>query len=166
MSNDLYDQPERTAHASDAFALSSLPLPPFCVDAPVMFHLPPEMYQLHRCQDMTLVSYVETPGIDHYYSSLYGLPTQPPCQQYGNSDGYYGPSYVRKRNERERQRVKCVNEGYARLRRHLPQDYTEKRLSKVQTLRAAIKYICRLQEALRWEKTEDSGDAIQQSYDH
>ncbi|KAG9460965.1 hypothetical protein GDO78_018572 [Eleutherodactylus coqui] len=157
MTNNQYGQSERTPLVSDAFASSSVPLPPFYVDPSMMLHFP----QFHRCQDMTLLSYVETPGMEHYYGSLYGLPAQPPCQ-YGNADGYYGPSYVRKRNERERQRVKCVNEGYARLRRHLPQEYTEKRLSKVQTLRAAIKYIGCLQEAVRWEKKEDSGGAVQQ----
>ncbi|XP_075692900.1 achaete-scute homolog 3 [Rhinoderma darwinii] len=161
MSNDLYDQLERTSLVSDPLASSSLSLPSFCVDASMMFHVPPEMYQLHRCQDMTLLSYVETPGLEHYYSSMCGPSEQSTCQQYGNGDNYYGPSFVRKRNERERQRVKCVNEGYARLQRHLPQEYMEKRLSKVQTLRAAIKYIGHLQQALRWGNKDDPGAAIQ-----
>uniref|UniRef100_A0A4W3I5D2 BHLH domain-containing protein n=1 Tax=Callorhinchus milii TaxID=7868 RepID=A0A4W3I5D2_CALMI len=51
-------------------------------------------------------------------------------------------------NERERQRVKCVNEGYTRLRDHLPSAVAEKRLSKVETLRAAIGYIKYLQDLL------------------
>ncbi|MXQ88092.1 hypothetical protein E5288_WYG017087 [Bos mutus] len=55
---------------------------------------------------------------------------------------------LQKRNERERQRVRCVNEGYARLRGHLPGALAEKRLSKVETLRAAIRYIKHLQELL------------------
>lgn len=59
-----------------------------------------------------------------------------------------------KRNERERQRVKCVNEGYAQLRHHLPEEYLEKRLSKVETLRAAIKYISYLQSLLYPDKAE------------
>ncbi|KAM8974692.1 achaete-scute homolog 4-like [Pelodytes ibericus] len=58
------------------------------------------------------------------------------------------PAFIRKRNERERQRVRCVNDGYAQLRQHLPQDMAEKRLSKVETLRAAISYIKRLQGLL------------------
>lgn len=57
-------------------------------------------------------------------------------------------SFIRKRNERERQRVRCVNEGYARLREHLPQEFEDKRLSKVETLRAAISYIKHLQNLL------------------
>uniref|UniRef100_A0A4W2GF78 BHLH domain-containing protein n=1 Tax=Bos indicus x Bos taurus TaxID=30522 RepID=A0A4W2GF78_BOBOX len=58
------------------------------------------------------------------------------------------PAFIQKRNERERQRVRCVNEGYARLRGHLPGALAEKRLSKVETLRAAIRYIKHLQELL------------------
>lgn len=59
------------------------------------------------------------------------------------------PAFIRKRNERERIRVRNVNEGYARLRDHLPLEPTEKRLSKVETLRGAIKYIKLLQTILR-----------------
>lgn len=56
--------------------------------------------------------------------------------------------FIRKRNERERMRVRTVNEGYARLRDHLPLEVSEKRMSKVETLRAAIKYIKYLEEVL------------------
>ncbi|PNJ82982.1 LOW QUALITY PROTEIN: ASCL4 isoform 1 [Pongo abelii] len=62
--------------------------------------------------------------------------------------GAFEPAFLRKRNERERQRVRCVNEGYARLRDHLPREQADKRLSKVETLRAAIGYIKHLQELL------------------
>ena len=58
------------------------------------------------------------------------------------------PGFIRKRNERERMRVRNVNEGYARLRDHLPLEPNEKRLSKVETLRGAISYIKLLQELL------------------
>ncbi|XP_010879221.1 achaete-scute homolog 5 [Esox lucius] len=57
----------------------------------------------------------------------------------------FEPAFIQKRNERERQRVKCVNQGYAKLRDHLPGCASEKRLSKVETLRAAIRYIKYLQ---------------------
>nr|XP_020467819.1 achaete-scute homolog 5-like [Monopterus albus] len=57
----------------------------------------------------------------------------------------FEPAFIQKRNERERQRVKCVNQGYAKLRDHLPGHSTDKRLSKVETLRAAIRYIKYLQ---------------------
>lgn len=63
-------------------------------------------------------------------------------------DYSFEPAFIRKRNERERQRVRCVNEGYARLREHLPQELEDKRLSKVETLRAAIEYIKHLQNLL------------------
>ncbi|KAE8606079.1 hypothetical protein XENTR_v10010592 [Xenopus tropicalis] len=82
------------------------------------------------------------------YSGSCSAPSLLSCPTYGKYEGCYGPAYVRKRNERERQRVKCVNEGYTKLRGHLPREYGEKRLSKVQTLRAAICYIRRLQELL------------------
>lgn len=58
------------------------------------------------------------------------------------------PAFIRKRNERERDRVRCVNEGYARLRQHLPFERKDKRISKVETLRGAIRYIRHLQELL------------------
>ena len=44
--------------------------------------------------------------------------------------------------------MRHVNEGYARLREHLPNEPTEKRMSKVETLRAAIRYIRRLETLL------------------
>ena len=63
------------------------------------------------------------------------------------------PAFIRKRNERERIRVRHVNEGYARLREHLPNEPTEKRMSKVETLRAAIRYIQKLEMLL--DSTKD-----------
>ncbi|NWX38167.1 ASCL4 protein, partial [Notiomystis cincta] len=60
----------------------------------------------------------------------------------------FEPAFIRKRNERERQRVRCVNAGYTRLREHLPREFADRRLSKVQTLRAAISYIKHLQSLL------------------
>lgn len=55
---------------------------------------------------------------------------------------------VTRRNERERTRVKHLNEGYKILRHHLPQQECNKRLSKVQTLRMAIDYIRQLENEL------------------
>ncbi|XP_076006498.1 achaete-scute homolog 3-like [Genypterus blacodes] len=66
----------------------------------------------------------------------------------GVCDYTFEPAFIRKRNERERHRVRCVNEGYARLREHLPPELEDKRLSKVETLRAAIDYIKHLQSLL------------------
>ena len=45
------------------------------------------------------------------------------------------PSFIRKRNERERDRVRCVNEGYERLKEHLPAVSKEKRISKVRVVK-------------------------------
>ncbi|EDV26902.1 uncharacterized protein TRIADDRAFT_7436, partial [Trichoplax adhaerens] len=68
----------------------------------------------------------------------------PPCLDF-NSE----PSFIHKRNERERIRVRHVNEGYAKLRDHLPRKFNQKRLSKVETLRAAIRYIKHLEDILK-----------------
>nr|XP_045008196.1 achaete-scute homolog 4 [Jaculus jaculus] len=73
-------------------------------------------------------------------------------------EGAREPALLRQRNERERQRVRGVNEGYARLRDHLPRELAGRRLSKVETLRAAIGYIRRLQELLeRHARRPDCG---------
>ncbi|EDW05608.1 achaete-scute complex protein T4 [Drosophila mojavensis] len=64
---------------------------------------------------------------------------------------------VQRRNARERNRVKQVNNSFARLRQHIPQsiiaDLTKgggrgphKKISKVDTLRIAVEYIRRLQD--------------------
>ncbi|XP_033740528.1 achaete-scute homolog 3-like [Pecten maximus] len=58
------------------------------------------------------------------------------------------PNCIGKRNERERERVRCVNEGYSRLREHLPLERKDKRISKVDTLRKAIDYIKHLEDIL------------------
>ncbi|GMS83629.1 hypothetical protein PENTCL1PPCAC_5804 [Pristionchus entomophagus] len=57
---------------------------------------------------------------------------------------------VWKRNERERYRVRCVNEGYETLRHHLPLADGDKRISKVDTLRLAVKYVRHLEAVLQY----------------
>lgn len=92
---------------------------------------------------------------DSYLEPVHGQ--RLPCRRFsyfpfhgplGVCEYSFEPAFIRKRNERERHRVRCVNEGYARLREHLPQELEEKRLSKVETLRAAIDYIKHLQRLL------------------
>ncbi|KAJ8392210.1 hypothetical protein AAFF_G00077780 [Aldrovandia affinis] len=79
----------------------------------------------------------------------------------GVYDYSFEPAFIRKRNERERQRVRCVNEGYARLREHLPQEFEDKRLSKVETLRAAVNYIKHLQSLLDVKvSSTDKGESV------
>ena len=79
-------------------------------------------------------------GIENYLDPKYAsdpaafasrLPYMPFPNAYGMYEYGFEPAFIRKRNERERQRVKCVNEGYARLREHLPEEFAERRLSKV-----------------------------------
>ena len=55
---------------------------------------------------------------------------------------------VSKRNERERNRVKQVNIGFEKLRQHVPNVENNKKMSKVDTLRAAVEYISQLQTML------------------
>lgn len=75
------------------------------------------------------------------------------------------PASVARRNARERNRVKQVNNGFATLRQHIPQSVAQalggntagtqggsragsKKLSKVETLRMAVQYIRSLQRLL------------------
>ena len=55
------------------------------------------------------------------------------------------PHMVARRNARERRRVQAVNNAFVRLRRHIPYENKNKRLSKVKTLRIAIDYIQHMQ---------------------
>ena len=81
-------------------------------------------------------------------SMAYPFPSQMVPVPHPLYDCNLEPAFIRKRNERERIRVRHVNEGYARLRERLPNEPTEKRMSKVETLRAAIRYIRRLEMLL------------------
>ncbi|XP_076273469.1 uncharacterized protein LOC143204651 [Rhynchophorus ferrugineus] len=68
------------------------------------------------------------------------------------------PIAVARRNARERNRVKQVNNGFANLRQHIPNFIAQafessngrgnKKLSKVETLRMAVEYIRSLEEIL------------------
>ena len=71
------------------------------------------------------------------------------------------PTFVRKRNERERERVRCVNDGYLRLKEQLPLENKNKRLSKVETLRRAIEYIRYLQSLLAEDDTDVTSCSMQ-----
>ena len=59
-----------------------------------------------------------------------------------------GPVINNRRNARERNRVKQVNQGFAVLRAHLPTVEKSRKVSKVDTLRGAIDYIQGLSELL------------------
>ena len=94
------------------------------------------------------------------FSTHCQIPLPPP---FGGYDYGFEPAFIRKRNERERERVRCVNEGYARLREHLPLENKEKRISKVETLRTAIRYIKHLQGMLSENKSYKSSVRDQDS---
>ena len=55
---------------------------------------------------------------------------------------------VARRNERERNRVRLVNDGFFSLRQHIPYFPDKKKLSKVETLRCAVSYIKHLQKLI------------------
>ncbi|XP_028925531.1 achaete-scute homolog 5 [Ornithorhynchus anatinus] len=112
---------------------------------------PPSLPHLPPAEALTNVPFLLYPAnVEHTYYDAYGngFPYVPFHGPFGIYDYPFEPAFIQKRNERERQRVKCVNEGYARLRGHLPGTVSEKRLSKVETLRAAVRYIKYLQDLL------------------
>ncbi|XP_074601740.1 uncharacterized protein LOC141855551 [Brevipalpus obovatus] len=73
-----------------------------------------------------------------------------PLPNFLNTSLLDSSGFIQRRNERERARVRNVNEGFERLRKHLPlsPSQREKRLSKVETLKMAIAYIRHLQKIL------------------
>ena len=66
------------------------------------------------------------------------------------------PTAVARRNERERNRVKHINGTFSTLRKHLPSGAKNKKMSKVETLRSAIRYINHLQQILAAQDEEDA----------
>ena len=64
---------------------------------------------------------------------------------------------IARRNERERNRVRHINSTFDNLRKHLPCSGRKRKLSKVDTLKTAVKYINHLQQIL--ESTSD-GETI------
>lgn len=74
------------------------------------------------------------------------------------------PAAVARRNERERNRVRLVNHGFATLRQHVPNSTKNKKMSKVDTLKSAVEYIKRLQELLGETGMMSSSSADENSY--
>ena len=78
---------------------------------------------------------------------------------------------VARRNARERNRVKQVNNGFSMLREHIPPEIADtfeqagrgaaaaKKLSKVETLRMAVEYIRSLERMLSLDTSNDSGSS-------
>ncbi|XP_062822693.1 achaete-scute homolog 3, partial [Anolis carolinensis] len=127
---------------------------------------PEAPYPFPGPEDLSLLPLMpEQLPAEYSYSNPCSFPFQASCGNFGRCEYSCNPAFIRKRNERERQRVKCVNEGYAKLRHHLPAEYLEKRLSKVETLRAAIKYIKNLQSMLPNDSDGNSRGDHQSSHD-
>lgn len=87
------------------------------------------------------------------------------------------PVAVARRNARERNRVKQVNNGFANLRQHIPNFIAaafentsgrggSKKLSKVETLRMAVEYIRSLEDllAMSGERVENAENVSDVSY--
>ncbi|KAF8770491.1 achaete-scute homolog 1-like [Argiope bruennichi] len=70
---------------------------------------------------------------------------------------------VSRRNARERKRVRLVNLGFSTLRERVPPGAKNKKLSKVETLRAAIDYIGQLQRMLGMAEPQSFEDKNFQS---
>ncbi|XP_013787987.1 achaete-scute homolog 1a-like [Limulus polyphemus] len=71
------------------------------------------------------------------------------------------PATVARRNERERNRVRMVNMGFATLRQHVPNGTKNKKMSKVETLRSAVEYIKCLQQLLSNQEDHMSSEGSQ-----
>ena len=71
------------------------------------------------------------------YHPVLGYPIPPPV-----------PVAVARRNARERNRVKTVNDSYQHLKNHVPGAARQKRMSKVDIIKHTIDYIQRLQRSL------------------
>jgi achaete-scute complex protein len=70
------------------------------------------------------------------------------------------PVAVARRNARERNRVKQVNNGFSTLRQHIPFTARNKKMSKVETLRCAVEYIRSLQELLDSQAQSEDGTTV------
>ncbi|MEE6482605.1 hypothetical protein FKM82_013292 [Ascaphus truei] len=89
-----------------------------------------------------------------------GSPQRLRCQRRSSSSGNRGAlsTTSERRNERERNRVKLVNLGFAKLRQHVPQAQgPNKKMSKVETLRSAVEYIRALQSLLMERQSVGDG---------
>lgn len=88
------------------------------------------------------------------------------------------PMAVARRNARERNRVKQVNNGFATLRQHIPNSIAaafessngrggNKKLSKVETLRMAVEYIRSLEDLLAMDdSTENTSTSTPTNYQY
>lgn len=84
---------------------------------------------------------------------------------------------IARRNARERNRVKQVNDGFVNLRNHLPQEMVKARLgkvkknankkvSKVDTLKMAVEYISHLEDILGLNSSQNMDNSFVKSEPH
>ncbi|CAH8554374.1 unnamed protein product [Heterobilharzia americana] len=95
--------------------------------------------------------YLQSNAINLSLSSSSSASTSSPYVSFSSSSSSFecARSFIRLRNARERERVRCVNAGYESLRRHLPLTVLpDRRLAKVEILRGAINYINALKKLL------------------
>ncbi|UXI15973.1 MAK10-like protein [Sarcoptes scabiei] len=96
----------------------------------------------------------EENDIDDDETDPFSLKCRIPLPNFLLGEGYTSffdaSTFIKRRNERERTRVRNVNDGFERLQNHLPllPNQRYKRLSKVETLRTAIAYIKHLESLL------------------
>lgn len=113
-------------------------------------------YQPVQQQQQQLLHYNQTP-----HSPASSGSSLPSSQSISPSDalnlGINLEQYISKRNERERSRVRNVNDAFDNLKNSLPLDLEKltKRMSKVEILRTAISYIRNLEEVLGYKQEEE-----------
>ena len=73
------------------------------------------------------------------------------------------PLTVARRNARERNRVKSVNDSYECLKAHVPAAAKAKRMSKVDIIKHTIEYIQKLQELVVYYEETQSKDCMMTS---
>ena len=83
------------------------------------------------------------------YHPVHGYPIPPPV-----------PVAVARRNARERNRVKTVNDSYQYLKNHVPGAARQKRMSKVDIIKLSIQYIQKLQKSLKESEIPSSDEAL------
>uniref|UniRef100_A0A8C3GDQ9 BHLH domain-containing protein n=1 Tax=Cairina moschata TaxID=8855 RepID=A0A8C3GDQ9_CAIMO len=150
-------------HTSLHFSLHFTPLssPPICIPLDSLFlSTPTSLPQLSppfRRRGLTAMNSGALPPLPPHPSAPRGRRRPPSpellrCKRrlaFASLPGTGGAAAaVARRNERERNRVRLVNLGFAALRQHVPHGAASKKMSKVETLRSAVEYIRALQRLL------------------
>uniref|UniRef100_A0A8B9QQC8 Achaete-scute family bHLH transcription factor 2 n=3 Tax=Anatinae TaxID=2068716 RepID=A0A8B9QQC8_ANAPL len=152
-------------HTPRHFSLHFTPLssPPICIPLDSLFLStptsppPPQLSPPFRHRGLTAMNSGALPPLPPHPSAPRGRRRPPSpellrCKRrlaFASLPGTGGAAAaVARRNERERNRVRLVNLGFAALRQHVPHGAASKKMSKVETLRSAVEYIRALQRLL------------------